>query len=182
MLVLIPLADGVEELEAVTIIDILRRGGCEVTSVALGNGLTVQGSRGVTLMADTRWDSLDISRFDAIVLPGGGKGTENLASDPRVIETVLTFDRAGKFVTAICAAPTLLAAAGILTGRKATCYPTCAKQLGSAYGEVPVIADGNIITSQGPGTAMLFALVLVRHFAGDEAALRVAKGLLTQFP
>ena len=182
MRVLIPLADGVEELEAVTIIDILRRGGSDVTTAALGNEIAVQGSRGVKLLADALWSSLDITRFEAIVLPGGGKGTENLASDNRVIEAVRTFDAAGKYVTAICAAPTVLAAAGILEGRKATCYPSCAKQLGSAYDEAPVIADGNVITSQGPGTAMLFALVLVQHFAGDETAQRVAQGLLTPFP
>ncbi len=182
MRVLIPLADGVEELEAVTVIDVLRRGGIDVTSAALGDALPVKGSRGVTLLADTVLDSLDLESFDAIVLPGGGKGTENLLADSRVTEAVQTFDQAGKYVAAICAAPTVLAAAGILKeGRKATCYPSCAEELGSAYDNAPVIADGNVITSQGPGTAMLFALVLVQHLAGEEAARRVADGLLTQF-
>ena len=181
MRVLIPLADGVEELEAVTVIDVLRRGGVEVTSAALSPNLTVAGSRGVKLLADATWASLDTGTFDAIVLPGGGKGTDNLLHDARVIETVKAFDAAGKFVAALCAAPTVLAAAGILKNRKATCYPSVAPQLGQSYDEAPVIADGNIITSQGPGTAMLFALVLVQHFAGEEAAHRVADGLLTQF-
>lgn len=181
MRVLIPLADGVEELEAVTIIDVLRRGGIEVVSAALGTELAVYGSRGVTLLADALWDSLDIDSFDAITLPGGGKGTENLAEDPRVIETVQDFDQAEKFVTAICAAPTVLAQADILGDRRATCYPACAEVLGDSYDDAPVVADGNIITSQGPGTAMLFALVLVRYFAGDEVAHEVAAGLLTSF-
>ena len=182
MRVLIPLADGVEELEAVTIIDILRRGGIDVTSAALGDKQAVHGSRGVTLMADALWSALDLDTFDAITLPGGGKGTENLAADDRIIEAVRAFDEAGKFVTAICAAPTVLAKAGILNDRKATCYPSCANQLGKAYDDVPVIADGNIITSQGPGTAMLFALVLIKHFTGEEeTAQRVAGGLLTKF-
>ena len=181
MRVLIPLADGVEELEAVTIIDILRRGGIEVTSAAIGTDQTVTGSRGVTFRADALWTALEIDSFDAIVLPGGGKGTENLAADGRIIEAVRAFDEAGKFVTAICAAPTILAKAGILAGRKATCYPTCAKELGKSYDDAPVIADGNVITSQGPGTAMLFALVLVQQFADDETAQRVANGLLTSF-
>ena len=179
MRVLIPLADGVEELEAVTVIDVLRRGGIDVTSAALGDALPVKGSRGVTLLADAVWAALDLAGFDAIVLPGGGKGTENLLADTRVTEAVQTFDQAGKYVAALCAAPTVLAAAGILKGRKATCYPSCAAELGPAYGNAPVIADGNVITSQGPGTAMLFALVLVQHLAGDETVQRVADGLLT---
>jgi 4-methyl-5(b-hydroxyethyl)-thiazole monophosphate biosynthesis len=181
MRVLIPLADGVEELEAVTIIDVLRRGGIEAVSAALGGDRAVHGSRGVTLLADALWDSLDIDSFDALALPGGGKGTENLAADRRVIEAVRAFDGAGKFVAAICAAPTVLAKAGILRGRRATCYPACAEELGMAYDDAPVIADGNLITSQGPGTAMLFALVLVQHFAGDETARGVADGLLASF-
>jgi 4-methyl-5(b-hydroxyethyl)-thiazole monophosphate biosynthesis len=181
MRVLIPLADGVEELEAVTIIDVLRRGGVEAVSVALGGGLAVRGSRGVTLSADALWNSLELDAFDAITLPGGGRGTENLAADHRVIAAVRAFDEAGKFVTAICAAPTVLAKAGILKGRRATCYPACAEELGRAYDDAPVIADGTVITSQGPGTAMLFALVLVQHFAGEEVARKVAGGLLTSF-
>jgi len=179
MRVLVPLAEGMEELEAVTIIDVLRRGGVEVTSAALGRDLTVRGSRGVRVLADALWSALAPDTFDAVVLPGGGKGTENLAADPRVIRTVQSFNAAGKTVAAVCAAPTVLAAAGILEGRKATCYPTCAQDLGEAYDEAPVIADGNIVTSQGPGTAMLFALVLIRLLVGEEAAQRVAAGLLT---
>jgi len=181
MRVLIPLADGVEELEAVTLIDVLRRGNISVTSAALGDALSVKGSRGVTLLADAAWSALDTEAFDALVLPGGGKGTENLLGDERVVAAVQAFDQAGKCVAAICAAPTVLAAAGILRDRRATCYPTCADQLGKAYDDAPVIADGNVITSQGPGTAMLFALVLIQHFAGEEAARSVAEGLLAPF-
>lgn len=181
MRVLVPLANGVEELEAVTIIDVLRRGNLDVTAVALGDDLPVKGSRGIIILADACWASLDIAEFDALVLPGGGKGTEALLADTRVIAAVRTFDEEGKCVAAICAAPTVLAAAGILENRKATCYPTCAKELGHSYDNAPAIADGNVITSQGPGTAMLFALVLVQHLAGDETAQSVAAGLLTTF-
>ena len=181
MRVLIPLACGVEELEAVTIIDVLRRGGIHVTAASLTEELPVKGARGVTILADATWDSLDTADFGAIVLPGGGKGTESLANDERVLDAVRAFDQSGKFVTALCAAPTVLAKAGILKDRHATCYPTCAPELGAAYDDAPVIADGNIITSQGPGTAMLFALVLVQQFKGDEVARRVADGLLAQF-
>ena len=182
MRVLVPLANGVEELEAVTIIDVLRRGGLDVTSASLTDALPVTGSRGVTLLADAAWSSLDPAGFDALVLPGGGKGTEALAADARVLEAVSAFYEADKYLGAICAAPTVLAQAGVLDGRRATCYPTCARQLGEAYDDAaPVIADGNVITSQGPGTAMLFSLVLVQHFTDDETARRVADGLLTSF-
>lgn len=181
MRVLVPLANGVEELEAVTIIDVLRRGGIDVTSASLTDALPVRGSRGVTLLADALWSSLDPAEFDALVLPGGGKGTEALIADSRILDAVAAFNEADKYVAAVCAAPTVLAEAGILDGRRATCYPTCANQLGTSYDDAPVIADGNVITSQGPGTAMLFSLVLVQHLAGDEAAQRVADGLLTQF-
>ena len=181
MRVLVPLANGLEEIEAVTIIDVLRRGGIEVVSAAIGTELAVRGSRGVTVLADALWDAFDIDSFDAITLPGGGEGTENLAADSRIIETVQEFCEAGKFVTAICAAPTVLARAGVLDNRKATCYPACAEALGKSYDNAPVIVDGNIITSQGPGTAMLFALVLIRYFADEETAHKVAEGLLVSF-
>lgn len=179
MRVLVPLAEGLEELEAVTIIDVLRRGGLEVVTAALGPDRAVCGSRGVTLLADTLWPEVD--EFDAIVLPGGGKGTENLGADPRVAETARAFDAEGKFVAAICAAPTVLAAAGLLQGRRATCYPACAAELGESYDNVPVVADGNIITGQGPGSAMLFALVLITHFVDEATARGVAEGLLFSF-
>ena len=181
MRVLVPLADGLEEIEAVTLIDVLRRGGIEVVSAALGNDRAVVGSRDVTVLADIVWDELEIDSFGAIVLPGGGLGTENLAADQRVLATIRAFAESDKFVAAICAAPTVLAQAGVLKGRRATCYPACAEALGKSYDGVPVIADGHIITSQGPGTAMLFALVLVQHFAGEETARKVADGLLVTF-
>lgn len=179
MRVLIPLANGVEELEAVTIIDVLRRGKIDVTSAAIGDSLTVKGSRGVSLLADALWSSLKPDDFDVLVLPGGGKGTAALAADERILEAVRTFNDNEKIVAAICAAPTVLAAADILDHHSATCYPDFAEQLGESYDDVPVIADGNIITGQGPGTAMLFALVLVKHLVGEEVAQQVADGLLT---
>ena len=181
MRVLIPLADGVEELEAVTLIDVLRRSGVQVTSAALKDDLTVRGSRGVCVLADEAWSSLDLSSFDALVLPGGGKGTEALAADARVVDAVRSFAESDKLVAAICAAPTVLAKAGVLKHCRATCYPTCAEALGASYDDAPVIADGNIITSQGPGTALLFSLVLIKHLVGEQAAQQVADGLLTSF-
>ena len=181
MNVLVPLADGVEELEAVTIIDVLRRGGVNVTSAAISGKNEVAGSRGVSIAADTAWDTVVPENFDAIVLPGGGAGTDNLIADKRIRDTLRNYNAEGKWICAICAAPMVLAAAGVILGRKVTCYPSCASSINGFYEDAPVIADGNLITSQGPGTALLFALVLVKHFTNDENARKVAAGMLTGF-
>lgn len=178
MSILVPLAEGFEEIEAITVIDVLRRGGIDVCSVAIGKSLNVLGSRGITVTADKIWDDIDWKSFDGIVLPGGGDGTKNLAGDPRIAEAVRVFDKAGKLVAAICAAPMVLGFAGILKGRKATCYPSCEGPLGNAYvTDQKVVEDGNLITSQGPGTAMDFALALVRKLAGEQTAKAVCNGL-----
>ena len=181
MRVLIPLADGVEELEAVTVADVLRRGKVEVTLVSVAKKAEVETSHGSVLKADALWDDVDLHPFDAIVLPGGGQGTQTLMEDTRVIDTVKGYDKAGKFVCAICAAPMVLARAGVLQNRKATCYPTCAETLGKSYQDATVIVDNNIITSQGPGTALPFALVLLHHFVGERIARQVASGMLTTY-
>jgi 4-methyl-5(b-hydroxyethyl)-thiazole monophosphate biosynthesis len=179
MPVLIPLADGVEPLEAVTIIDVLRRAAIRVTTVSLTDHVTIHAAHGIKLAADTTWSAIDLADFGAIVLPGGGKGTDILKADARVLDAVRLFAADGRHVAAICAAPTVLAKAGVLNDRTATCYPTCAEELGKAYENAPVIADENIITSQGPGTALLFALVLVQHFKGEAEAHAVADAMLT---
>ena len=178
---LVLLAEGVEPLEAVTIVDVLRRADVDVTTVSLTDAVTVGAAHKITLTADAVWAEINLDAFDAIVLPGGGKGTENMMADGRVIRTVQMFATSGRWVAAVCAAPMVLAAAGVLRGHRATCFPTCAELLGESFDDVPVIVDGNIITSQGPGTSMLFALVLVQHFMGDSVALGVADRLLTTF-
>jgi len=180
MKTLVLLAEGVEPLEAVTIVDVLRRADVSVTTVSLTDCVSVRAAHKMTLTADALWPT-DLDEFGAIVLPGGGKGTENLMADKRVIEAVQAFAESGRIVAAVCAAPTVLAEAGVLKGWRATCYPTCAKLLGESYDNVPVIVDGNIITSQGPGTTLLFALVLVQQFKGDRVAQDVAARLLTTF-
>jgi 4-methyl-5(b-hydroxyethyl)-thiazole monophosphate biosynthesis len=179
MPVLIPLADGVEPLEAVTIIDVLRRASIRVTTASLTDHITIHAAHGIKLAADTTWSALNLEEFDALVLPGGGKGTEVLKHDERILSAVRQFAITERHVCAICAAPTVLAKAGVLEGRTATCYPSCAEELGDAYANAPVIADGNIITGQGPGTALLFSLVLVQHFKGELEAQKVADALLT---
>lgn len=182
MRVVVPMATGFEEIEALTIIDVLRRGGVAVDVVALGSERRVVGSKGVAVEADLLWEQVAGNSYAGVVLPGGGVGTENLMADERVLEMVREFSAdEDKIVAAICAAPMVLAKAGVLEGVRATCYPSCAEVLGASYDEAPVIADGNIITSQGPATAMLFALVVLQHLAGYETAQRVADGLLFAF-
>jgi len=181
MNILVPLAEGLEEIEAITIIDVLRRAGLVVTTASLTDNKQVTSSHDVLIQADALLSDLKPDDFDAIVLPGGGVGTDNLMADSRIIETVQAYDAQNKFVCAICAAPTVLAKAGVLNGLKGTCYPSCAEALGASYTNVPVVADGNIITSQGPGTALLFSLVLVHNFVGEETARNVAKAMLTSY-
>jgi len=178
---LVIFAEGVEPLEAVTIVDVLRRADVSVTTVSLTGSTAVRAAHRMTLTADALWPTVAPDEFDAIVLPGGGKGTEHLLADKRVGKAVQAFAADGRTVAAVCAAPTVLAAAGVLKGRRATCYPTCAQLLGESYDDAPVIVDGNIITSQGPGTTMLFSLVLVQQLKGDVAAHEVAARLLTTF-
>lgn len=181
MRALIPLAEGVEELEAVTIMNVLRRAGVKCVSVSLTDERTVRGSRDIKLVADATWYAVDEATFDVIILPGGGPGTERLMADERVIKAVQFFAQRGKFVAAICAAPMVLAKAQVLEGRKATCYPSCAQALGESFDDVPVVVDDKIITGQGPGTALLFSLVLVEHLVDSKVAEQVAAEMLTSF-
>jgi protein deglycase len=181
MNILIPLADGLEEIEAVTIIDVLRRSGLAVTTASLTDDTQLCGAHKILIQADAALSALNPDDFDAVVLPGGGEGTDNLMADPRIIEMIRRYNAQDKYICAICAAPTVLAKAGVLQGLKGTCYPSCAGALGESYTDVPVVADGNIITSQGPGTALLFSLVLAHHFAGEESARKVAAAMLTTY-
>jgi 4-methyl-5(b-hydroxyethyl)-thiazole monophosphate biosynthesis len=165
--VLVPLAEGFEELEAVTIIDILRRAGIEVVVAALAGG-TVTGSHGIRLTADTPLAALAEQDFDMIALPGGMPGADHLKKDPRVAEIVQRLHAKGRPVAAICAAPMVLAAAGVLDGRRATSYPGILKDADrtTVTGEA-VVVDGGVITSRGPGTALDFALALVEALSGS---------------
>jgi len=179
MRALVPIADGTEEMEAVIVIDTLRRARWSVTVAAVGAGREITASRGVRITADVLLEAVDDDTFDAIVLPGGAAGAEAFMASARL--TVLLQDqaRAGRLVAAICAGPLALQAAGLLTGRAATCHPAVADALTvTARRTERVVVDGNLITSQGPGTAFEFALAIIRHQAGDAAAQRVAAGLV----
>ena len=175
---LVPLADGVEEMEAVIIIDTLRRAGWEVVSASI-SGNTITASRGVRIVPDTLWEKINPDNFDVLVLPGGSKGTSALSSDSRVLKTVRNFVNSNKIVAAVCAAPLVLQTAGVLDNRKATCHPAVRDQLKSCViSDERVVTDGSIITSRGPGTAFEFALTIIRHIDGDTAANKVAEGLV----
>lgn len=176
--VLVPLADGVEEMEAVIIIDTLRRAKWDVVSAGIREGEVV-ASRRVRLVPDCSWDEIDLSSFDMIVLPGGGGGTENLCKDERVLDAIRRFHREGKWVAAVCAGPLVLQEAGVLGGRKATCHPGVAEQLTTTERvEERVVTDGRIVTSQGPGTSFEFALALIAHVDGEETADAIAKAMV----
>ncbi len=175
---LVPLADGTEEMEATIIIDVLRRAGWDVVAAGV-TGTTIDASRGVRLLADDDWHAVDPSGFDALVIPGGAAGTENLSGNQSVLETVRCFVESDRLVGAICAGPLVLQAAGILEGRRVTCHPGVAGQLTATDRvEERVVIDGKLITSQGPGTAMEFALVIIEALEGQEAADNVRGGLI----
>ena len=178
--VLIPLAAGFEELEAVTVIDLLRRAEIEVVTAGLEPG-AVTGSRGTVLIPDSTLDAEQAGHFDMIVLPGGMPGARHLEADPRV-QTLLRLHQAeGRFTAAICAAPGILARAGLLDGRCATGYPGTLDA--TEFPQVrlvddPVVVDGKVVTSRGPGTAMAFALSLIELLAGAERRDRVEAALV----
>lgn len=176
--VLVPLAPGFEEIEAVTIIDILRRADVHVTVAGTVPG-PVTGGRGVVIVPDAALDGAEDEPFDMIVLPGGGPGTEHLRRDPRVTRLIKAQSDRGGYVAAICAAPTVLSDAGLLSGRRVTSYPSYQSQLPEAdYQTERVVVDGRIITSRSPGTALEFALTLVEHLAGRPDSQRIAGDVL----
>lgn len=176
--VLVPLAQGCEELEAVTIIDILRRAGIEVVSAGLAAG-PVRASRGTVLLPDATLDAVLQQAFDLVVLPGGMPGSEHLKNDARIIALLKQTAAAGKHVAAICAAPMALHAAGLLAGKRATSYPGVLDQLPGThhYCQEAVVTDGQVVTSRGPGTAMDFALTLVELLVGRTRRDQVEAGL-----
>lgn len=177
--VLVPLAQGCEEIEAVTVIDLLRRAGIDVVSAGL-DAHPVRASRGVMLIPDTTLDEALKQDFDMVVLPGGQPGTNNLDADDRVRRLLQKMADSEKFTAAICAAPKVLASAGLLTGKRATAFPGTLENARVADLQLetaPVVRDGKVITSRGPGTAMDFALSLVEILSGKSKRDEVEAGL-----
>ena len=170
------LANGFEDIEALAPVDILRRGGVEVTTISINDGIEVESAHGVTVLADTTFDSVgDMSDADMLVLPGGMPGAKNLNEHEGVRRALLRQQEEGKRIAAICAAPLVLGGLGLLQGRKATCYPGFEGTLtGATYTAEPVTADGNITTGKGPGAAMAFGYKLLSYFT-DEATVEALK-------
>lgn len=175
-MIYVHLAEGFEEIEALTAADVLRRAGAEVKLVSVWGSLEVTGAHGITVTADISFDEADYELCEMIVLPGGMPGTTNLMKHEGLMQEIRRADERGRWVCAICAAPMVLAAAGLLEGRNATIYPGMEEYLtGGNPTEGKVVRDGNVITSQAPGTAMKFAIALVEALFGKEEAERIEK-------
>ena len=171
---LVILAEGAEEMEATIVVDVLRRAEIDVVLAGLDGPAPVRCSRGVLLVPDAALSAIS-GEFDALVLPGGKGGADRLAASPAAGELLRAHAAAGRLVAAICAAPIALAAHGLFAGRRMTCHPSV-NDVVSAHGQLtsaPVVDDGQLVTSQGPGTAFLFALHLVERLRGPDVAARV---------
>ena len=178
--VLVPLANGFEDIEAVSVIDVLRRGGVDVVTASIHDGREVRSAHRVTMRADVLLSDVQSEVFDAIVLPGGGEGTENLKTCVTLAGMLRQQKDNHRFRCAICAAPTVLVAAGALgEDTQITCYPSCQMELDRPWSSAPVVEDGHVITGQAPGSALLFALVVLKALAGDGVARKVARGMVT---
>ena len=183
--VLIPLAEGFEELEAVALIDVMRRGGIEVRVAyiedELHHGRVVTGANGIGVQADTSLKNIISDDFDMMVLPGGWGGTYALAENARVLELLKEF-KANKVVGAMCAAPYVLKKAEVL-GNNYTCYPGSKDEIDQPgyRDDLKVVEDGNVMTSQGPGTAVCFGLAIVKRLVGEESMQTVKEGMLLSY-
>ncbi|MFQ5487861.1 MAG: DJ-1 family glyoxalase III [Gammaproteobacteria bacterium] len=178
--VLVPLAQGCEELEAVTVIDLLRRAAIGVVTAGL-DGEPVRASRGTVLLPDATLDAAMEADYDMVALPGGLPGADYLDQDPRIQSLLKQMAAADKYTAAICAAPKALAHAGLLSGRRATGYPGVLEAMDLADTTVvneAVVVDGTVITSRGPGTAMDFALTLIECLVGRSVRDDVAAALV----
>lgn len=181
MNVIVFLAEGFEEVEALTVVDYLRRvKPLTVDMIAIGDSLLVSGSHHIEVKADKHIDELaNLDAYEAVIIPGGMPGAAHLRDDQRVIKIVREINKAGKLVAAICAGPIVLEKAAIIAGKKMTSFPTFEKDFSnSIYQADAVVRDKNIITSRGPGTAVDFALEIVTVLAGENEAETLRKSIL----
>ena len=175
--VIVFMADGLEECEGLIVVDLLRRAGIRVITASITGTKEIRSSHGITFFADALAEEVDYSTADMIVLPGGKQGTEHLAASTVVKEQCLAF-AADRYVSAICAAPSVLAAHGLLEGREATCHPDFEpKMKGAVLTHNSVTAADNIITGQGLGAAIPFSLELIRTLVDEETAQRIADAI-----
>ena len=173
------LADGFEEIEGLTVVDLLRRAGISIDMVSITGKKQVVGAHNIKVEADYLYDEVEIEKADMLVLPGGMPGTKNLLAHESLCNELKAFHKAGKGVCAICAAPMILGEHGILEGKRAVCYPGFESYLkGAIVEQCPVVRDGNVITSRGLGTAILFASEIIAYFAGKEKAEEVKEAII----
>ncbi len=178
-MIYVHLADGFEEIEAMTIVDLLRRAQLEVKTVSIAADKRVVGAHGVAIEADLLYENANYETCEMIVLPGGMPGAENLGNHEGLTNHIRCFAENKKYIAAICAAPMVFGAQGVLEGREAVIYPGMEDRLkGAKVRKEPVVVDGNIITSQGPATAMPFALTLVGLLKGADARTQLESDLL----
>jgi 4-methyl-5(b-hydroxyethyl)-thiazole monophosphate biosynthesis len=178
--VLVALAPGFEEIETITVVDILRRSGARVFMAGTVEG-AIEGSRGIKILADIPMETALSQKWDLLVLPGGQPGTDNLQKDSRVIKIIKQINAENRLIAAICAAPLVLQSAGILNDNTITSHPSVEKKLRAInYSQDRVVVDGNIITSRSPGTAMEFALKLVELLFGKDRMEVINKGVLAK--
>ena len=172
------LAEGFEEIEAITVIDVLRRAGVPIKTLSITSRLQVKGAHGIVVEADTTFDTVAMDDFDFLILPGGMPGTKHLGENKKLNDWLLAHAEKGGHVAAICAAPSVLGRLGLLNGKKATCYPGFESMLqGADFTAAPVEVDGNIITANGPAAALRFALALVAELKGDCTAREIAAAM-----
>lgn len=172
------MADGCEEIEALTVVDIARRAGIEVAMISITGEKTVKGAHDIHFETDIPAEFMDFDMLDGIVLPGGMPGTNNLGANKYVLQTIIDFHCKEKLVAAICAAPSVLGEAGILKGKRATAYPGFEdKLLGAEISNEPVVEDGNVITGRGMGTAIPFALSIVKYLLDEEVSSKLEESI-----
>ncbi len=176
MRVMVPLANGFDEIEAFTVVDVLRRANIKTDTIGV-IGSVIQSKNGVKVIVDRTLNQINPEDYDAIILPGGSPGYQNLGRSAKLMEILKTFNSQNKLIGAICGAPTILAKEGLLDDKKATIYPGFEKMLPYPR-DRPVVADGNVITSQGPGTAINFALKIVAKILNPAEAQRLKKELV----
>lgn len=173
------MADGCEEIEGLTVVDLVRRAGIEIEMISVSGEKTVTGSHKIAFQTDVSKADADFASYDGIVLPGGMPGTTHLMEDDTVNRVIKEFATSGKLVAAICAAPSVLGNAGLLEGKKATCYPGVEGKLtGADFVTDPVAKDGNIITSRGLGTAIEFAAEIVAYLLDENVAKSLKESIV----
>lgn len=172
-------SEGYEEIEALTVVDICRRCGLDVDMVAVGKERSVKGSHDIVVGMDKLFEEADLEEYDMIVLPGGLKGTQGLESHEGLMAQIDDFYAKGKYIAAVCAAPSIFGHRGILKGRKACSYPSFESHLeGAVVTPGPVEVSDHVITSRGMGTSIDFALAIVRVFCGEQTAAEMAEKIV----